>query len=100
MIVKNKMKKILQFSSWMLLIIVLFCSSCKVYYNSFYANKSPSITTKEFTKEIVWTPIKWTKDEYSDRASLLIPIKIDTISNKFYVQFDLGVQRTRITSLT
>ncbi len=93
------MKKVLQISSWMLIIIVLFCSSCKVYYNSFYANKSPSITTKEFTKEIVWTSIKWTKDEYSGRASLLIPIKIDTISNKFYVQFDLGVQRTRITSL-
>jgi hypothetical protein len=99
MVISKKMKKILKISIWTLIIVVLICSSCKVYYNKFYANKSPSVVTKVFTNEIVWTPIKWTTDEYSDRASLYIPVKIDTISNKFYVQFDLGVQRTRITSL-
>jgi hypothetical protein len=99
MIKSKKMRKILKISSWILVTVVFICSSCKVYYNNVYANKSPSVTTKVFTKEIMWTPIKWTTDEYSDRASLFIPVKIDTISNKFYLQFDLGVQRTRITSL-
>jgi hypothetical protein len=97
--ISKTMKKILKISSGVLAAIVLICSSCKVYYNNFYANKSPSAITKAFTNEIVWTPIKWTTDEYSDRASLFIPVKIDTISNRFYMQFDLGVQRTRITSL-
>lgn len=97
--ISKKMKKILKVSSWTLVIVIFICSGCKVYYNNFYANKSSSVETKAFANEINWTPIKWTRDEYSDRASLLIPVRIDTISNKFYMQFDLGVQRTRITSL-
>ena len=97
--ITKKMKKIIKISTWALIAIVFVCSSCKVYYNQFYANKSAAVKTSNYSKEVVWTPIKWTTDEYTDRASLYIPIKIDTISNKFYMQFDLGVQRTRITSL-
>ena len=93
------MKKVFQISTIFLLVIVLLCSGCKIFYNQFYTKKSPTITTSVYSKDIVWTPIKWTKGEYSDRNALYIPIKIDSISNKFYAQFDLGIQRTRITSL-
>ena len=91
------MIKALKISSWIFIAVVLVCTSCKVYYNQFYANKSPAVKTSSYSKEVVWTPIKWTTDQYTDRASLYIPIKIDSIPNKLYMQFDLGVQRTRVT---
>lgn len=93
------MKRVGIFIKWILILIFILLSACYVYYNYYFTTKSPGITTKNYVRKIVWTPIKWTTDEYSDRASLLIPVKIDTISNRFYLQFDLGIQQTRITSL-
>jgi|GEM_PF-2595048 len=93
------MKRIGKFIKWTLILLIILSSSCYIYYNYYFTTKSPGITTKSYVKEIVWSPIKWTTDDYSDRASLLIPVKIDTISNRFYLQFDLGIQQTRITSL-
>ena len=96
---KKTIIKIMKITGFSLIVVTLLLTSCKVYYNNFYANKPAAIITNVYSKTIVWTPIRWSTDQYSDRAALYIPIKIDTISNKFYAQFDLGTQRTGITSL-
>ena len=45
-------------------------------------------------------PIKWVGDEYSPMAALLLPVKIDGISRKLYMQFDLGAHSTLLYNKT
>ena len=91
------MKKVIK---WVFIIIVILYSGAYIYYNYFIKNKVGSISTKSYVREINWIPFRWSSDENSDRAALYIPLRIDSISQTVYAQFDLGIQRTLITSFT
>jgi hypothetical protein len=94
------MKKITKVVKWVFIIVVILYSSAYIYYNYFIKNKVGSITTKSYATEITWIPFRWSSDENTDRAALYIPLRIDSISQTVYAQFDLGIQRTLITSVT
>lgn len=38
--------------------------------------------------------ISWTKNEYSDRAAMLVPVRIGEIPDTLYMQFDIGAIRS------
>nr|WP_217220345.1 hypothetical protein [Mucilaginibacter paludis] len=51
-------------------------------------------------QDLKWIPFKWTGDtvsrKYFDKASIVIPVKIENIPADFNMQFDLGAVRTVI----
>jgi hypothetical protein len=95
----NAMKRIAIISSGLLLLLLTLYGGGHAY-NYYLRNRPPSLTTSRHANDIVWVPFRWAAGEYSDREALYIPVRIDTITNKFYLQFDLGILRTKITSLT
>jgi hypothetical protein len=94
------MKKLRKFVKWLFILIVILYLGAYIYYNYFIKNKVGCIATKNYVTEITWTPFRWSSDENTDRAALYIPLHIDTIQQTVYAQFDLGIQRTLITSFT
>jgi hypothetical protein len=93
------MKRIIKIAGWILAVLLLLYGGAYTFNNFYLKNKPSSLITTVQAKSIVWTPFRWTTDEHSDRAALYIPITVDTITNKFYLQFDIGILRTKITSL-
>jgi hypothetical protein len=94
------MKRITKIAGWVLLALCLFLYVGAYTFNNVYLkNKPPALTTTTRTNGLVWVPFRWAAGNNSDREALYIPITVDTIANKFYLQFDIGILRTKITSL-
>jgi hypothetical protein len=94
------MKKARKITVWLFVIAAILYLGIYIYYNYSVKNKVGSITTKSYATEINWIPFRWSSDENTDRAALYIPLRIDSIEQRVYAQFDLGIQRTLITSYT
>jgi len=57
---------------------------------------TPDPNYLELTETSNYIPIKWSKSKESDRAALLLPVRIEGIPRTFYVQFDTGVPSTKL----
>ncbi len=93
------MKRIVKIAGWALVILLLLYAGAYTFNNYYLKNRTPGLTTTAHTNGLVWVPFRWAAGKNSDREALYIPITVDTIANKFYLQFDTGILRTKITSL-
>lgn len=100
------MNKILKITLKTLLIIILIISiSIPIYYN--YWRDSKTINTfKVFSepKEIVYIEIIWKSDSIQDmlfeKAFFFVPVKIEGIKERLYMQFDTGIPETCFYGIT
>ena len=93
------MKLIIKIVGWILAVLLLLYGGAYTFNNLYLKNRPPALTTTAHTNGLVWVPFRWAAGNNSDREALYIPVTVDTISNKFYLQFDIGILRTKITSL-
>lgn len=78
-------------------IITILGVSGYVYFDQKFTPPSNYLTLKGKTQEI---PIKWVANEISDISAMLLPVYIEGIPQKFYMQFDLGSPNTIFYSTT
>ena len=68
-------------------IIVLSAIGGYIYFNKKFTPPENYIQVKGTSEEI---PMKWISDESNPNVALLLPVKLEGISQEFYMQLDFG----------
>lgn len=103
---KITMTKILKICLKILLVLILIISiSIPLYYN-YWRNSKTLNTFNVFSEpnEIVYSEIIWKNDSVAnmlvEKAFFFVPVKIEGIKEKLYMQFDTGIPATFFHGIT
>jgi hypothetical protein len=100
------MKKILKTCFKILLILILIISISIPFYFNYWRNSKTLKTFNVFSEptEITYSEIIWKNDSVAnmlvEKAFFFVPVKIDGIKEKLYMQFDTGIPATFFHGIT
>lgn len=100
------MKKALRVTLYILISLTLLLVISIPIYISYWRNNSTINTFSEFTesKEVSFSKIKWESDSLGgkkvEKIAFFIPIRIDGIKEKLFMQFDTGTPKTLLYGKT